>query len=160
MRARRGGGYGRVWHARRVRVAGYFAFWKVAVIGAGRASRRPLDTRDEGAVGRTVRFAGIATTIVMLLLMWPPISHNWQQGRIGQLAILFTLVPQALVIAIPMGMAVGILVGLRGRVATRRVKRLITALGLASGTTCCCTPLAPRGAPMACRRRPPPGRLI
>jgi lipopolysaccharide export LptBFGC system permease protein LptF len=93
-------------------------------------STHPLDTRDGGAVGRTVRFAGIATSIIMLLAMWPPISHTWQP--VGLLAIL-TLVPQALIVAIPMGMVVGILVGLRGRVATPRVKRSLATLGLA----CC-----------------------
>jgi len=70
--------------------------------------------------------------IIMLLLIWPPIGHNWQHGRAGQLAIL-TLMPQALIVAIPMGMVVGVLVGLRGRVATPRVKRSLATLGLA----CC-----------------------
>jgi hypothetical protein len=119
--------HGRVWHARWIRVAGYFAFWKVwpsalpnvdAPVGHARWRSRPNRPirrhRDDPhhAPGDVAAH-----------------QPNWQQGRVGQLAIL-TLVPQALIVAITMGMVVGILAGLRGRVATLRVKRSLAALVL------------------------------
>jgi hypothetical protein len=40
------------------------------------------------------------------------------------------LVPQALLVAIPLGLMFGILSGLRGRVATKRVRRSVAALAI------------------------------
>jgi Lipopolysaccharide export system permease LptF/LptG len=119
----------RVWHARWIRVAGYVAFWKVAVIGVGRASTGALMTPHDGAIDRTIRFSGLATTALTLVFMWPSVwtflSHPGHR-----LAIFLTLVPSAMSVALPMGIVVGVLCGLRGRVATSRVRQAIVSLAV------------------------------
>ncbi len=123
---------GQAWRARLALVNGYLAFWKVAAIGVGRASTGALTTPHDGAVGRIVRFSGIATTVIVGIMMWPPL-HSMRYPASGKTALLVVyLLPQALSLALPMGLVFGVMCGLRGRVPTRRSRRAITLLILAS----------------------------
>lgn len=119
----------RVWHARWIRVAGYFVFWKVAAIGIGRASTGALITPLDGAISRSIRFSGLATTALTLVFMWPPVSNSLSHSG-HRLAIFLALVPQAMSVALPMGVVLGVLCGLRGRVATSRVQLAIVLLAI------------------------------
>ena len=47
--------------------------WRSSPLVARRA--QDVITADNGAVGRTIRFAGIATTLTTALLIWPPLSQ-------------------------------------------------------------------------------------
>lgn len=127
---------GQLWRSRWVRIAGYGAVAKVGAIGLGWTSMDVWSEAD-GAVSRTLRFSGIATLAILALLIWPPVSSigdSWPRMNAARHAwLVCTLVPQALVIALPLGLMVGILAGLRGRVATGRVRRLLIALGVACG---------------------------
>jgi hypothetical protein len=120
--------HGRVWQARRARLAGYLAFWKVASIGISRASSRALIAPHDGAVGRTIRFCGYATTAVTLFFMLP--AWNSLSHRGHRLTIFLALVPMALSVALPMGVVFGVLYGLRGRAATARVRHAIVGLAV------------------------------
>jgi hypothetical protein len=122
---------GLVWRSRWVRLAGYLAFWKVAAIGISRASSRALIARHEGAIGRTILFSGFATTMLTLLFIGPP-AWNSLSHHGHRLAIFLALVPQALSVALPMGVVFGVLCGLRGRVATPRVRQAIVGLTIVS----------------------------
>jgi hypothetical protein len=122
---------GRVWQARRVRLAGYVAFWKVAAIGLSRGSARALIAPHHGAIGRTIRFSGLATTALTLLFMGPPAWNSLSHPG-HRLAIFLWLVPQALAVALPMGVVFGVLCGLRGRIATARERQAIVGLTIAS----------------------------
>jgi hypothetical protein len=121
----------RVWHARWIRMAGYVAFWKVAAIGIGRVSTGALITPQDATIGRTIRFSGIATTVLTLVFMWPPVWTSFSHPG-HRVAIFLALVPQAMSVALPMGIVFGVLCGLRGRVATTRVHRTIVGLTIVS----------------------------
>ena len=121
---------GLVWRGRWIRLAGYSAFWKVAVIAAARHALHERTAADDRAVGRTVVFSLVAVIALTALLMWPGFSHFRRPGTGTTVRLVLYLVPQALAIALPLGLVFGILLGLRNRVPTTRVKWTITALAI------------------------------
>jgi hypothetical protein len=121
---------GRAWHARRIRIAGYVAFWKVAAIDLVRASTHALTTPYDGAIGRTIRFSSLATTALTLVFMGPMWKLLWHSGH--RVAMFLALVPQGASVALPIGVVFGILCGLRGREATPRVRHAIVGLTIVS----------------------------
>ena len=128
-------GRGHVWRSRGIRLSGYVAFWKAVALHAeqrcaegayGRASA------DNWALGRTVGFSLAAIVALTALLELPVLQHVSLSGRAGDGArVLLYLVPQATSLAIPAGLALGILCGLRGRIAGRRTRRAIVVLAIA-----------------------------
>lgn len=123
---------GQAWRARLALLNGYLAFWKVVAIGIGAASTRALTARHDGAVGRIVRFSGLATAMIVGIMVWPPLRLMSYPAS-GKTALLIVyLLPQALALALPMGLVFGVMCGLRGRVPTRRSQRAITLLMLAT----------------------------
>jgi lipopolysaccharide export LptBFGC system permease protein LptF len=119
-----------VWRSRWICLSGYIAFSKVAVVALSRGSARTVRHwagADDRAVGRTVLFSFIATLAWSLVFMLPPVwgavSHPAQLVR-----IVLWLVPSVMSVALPMGVVFGVLCGLRGRVATRRVRWAIVCL--------------------------------
>jgi hypothetical protein len=119
--------------ARRVLIAGYAAVLKVAAVGVSRASMLELFTADGGAVGRTIRYSGIATTLTTAGLVWVPLRQMPAATTVSlaKLALLSVyLVPQALAVTLPLGLVFGVLCGLRGRVPTRRSRIALTLLML------------------------------
>jgi hypothetical protein len=125
---------GLVWRGRWVHTAGCIAVWKVIAVSTTTASTRAVGDwarTDEGAVGRTIGYSLATITAVLALLVGGPLGNFPQHippGKIGW-AVLY-LVPQALVLAIPLGLMFGVLSGLRGRVATRRARRSVAALAI------------------------------
>ena len=109
---------GERWRGRWICLAGCIAFWKVSALVLGHAS-----TRERGAghaLGRTIWYAGMTTAATVALLVWVPLRQTRvpTAGNIGLLGIY--LLPQALAIALPMGLVGGVLGGLRGRVFSQR----------------------------------------
>jgi hypothetical protein len=124
---------GQTWRARLALLSGYLAFWKVVAISIGGASTRALTASHDGAVGRIVRFSGIATAVIVGIMVWPPL-RSMRYPASGKTALFIVyLLPQALSIALPMGLVFGVMSGLRRTTPTRRVRRAITLLILASG---------------------------
>jgi len=123
---------GLVWRGRWVHTAGCIAVWKVIAASATAASTRTIGdwaSADGCAVGRTIGHSLAAIAGVVSLLIWAPLSnysHRIPTNKVAWMAIY--LVPQALLVAIPLGLMFGILSGLRGRVATTRVRRSIVTL--------------------------------
>src|SRR6185295_10425114 len=63
---------GQVWRSRWIRVAGYTAFWKVAMVAAATASTRAMRAwaaADEYAVGRAIGFSLAAMIVIVVLLV-------------------------------------------------------------------------------------------
>jgi hypothetical protein len=105
---------GNAWDRRWVRITGCIAFWKVATIVLGRTLTEEITTSDDGSIGRTVRFAGIATTAITALLVWMPLRQVLATLHLGNdsfVRLTVYLVPQALCVAIPIGMVFGLLSG-------------------------------------------------
>ena len=122
---------GQPWRARAICAAGYVAFVKVAAIAASRGSVlavRDAARADDRAIGRTVLFSLAATFAITAVFVCPPLSHY---GRVGDLPrLVWYLLPGQLAVGAPMGVVFGILAGLRGRLATTRVRRAIASLAI------------------------------
>ena len=122
---------GERWRGRWIRLAGCIAFWKVAAIVLGRASTREWSTADRSAIGRTIRFSGLATTALTLFFMLPPVWKSlWHPGH--RVLLFLALVPQAIPVALPMGVVFGVLCGFRGGGVTPRVRQTIVGLTIVS----------------------------
>jgi lipopolysaccharide export LptBFGC system permease protein LptF len=127
-----------VWRSRWIRFTGYVAFWKV--IGLHATARawpltREWAAADDHALGRTLAFSCVATGLVTLVLMYPPLSQIVRYAKDGRQAgwLLLFLLPQAIAFTLPIGVAIGIVCGLRGRAATRRTWRSIVTISV----VCC-----------------------
>jgi lipopolysaccharide export system permease LptF/LptG-like protein len=115
---------GDVWRSRSIRVAGYIAFWKVAGLAALSADRR---------LGRATAIALSAGTIITALLIWVVLANfpgRIESGPVAWLAL--HLVPQALTISVPVGLAVGVFCRLRGRRIAAVARRSVLVLALGS----------------------------
>jgi hypothetical protein len=121
---------GLVWRGRWIRLAGYAAFWKVAGMAAAGHALRERTAADDRSVRRTVGFSLVAVIALTAVLVWPGFSRFERPGTGSTVRLLMYLVPQALAIALPLGLVFGILLGLRNRAATTRAKWTITALAI------------------------------
>jgi hypothetical protein len=125
---------GLVWRGRWVYAVGCIAVWKVIAASATTASRRAIGhwaCADGCAVWRTINYSLVTIAAVVALQLWAPLSaysHRIPANKVAWMVIY--LVPHALLLAIPLGLMVGILSGLRGRVATTRVRRSVAALAI------------------------------
>jgi lipopolysaccharide export LptBFGC system permease protein LptF len=75
-------------------------------------------------------FSLVAVTALTALLSWPPLSISRRGGSGTPFWLVLYLLPQALAVTIPLGLVFGILLGLRDRTSTTRVKWTITALAI------------------------------
>jgi hypothetical protein len=121
---------GLVWRGRWIRLAGCSAFWKVAVIAAASRALHERTVTDDRSVGRTVGFSLLAIIALTALLLWPGFSTFHRRGTGTAVRLVLYLVPQALAIALPLGLVFGILLGLRDRASTTGVKWTIAALAI------------------------------
>ena len=125
---------GLVWRGRWVHTVGCIAVWKVLAASATTASTRAIGDwacADGCAVWRTIGYSLATIAAVVALLIWPALSTYFHRIPANKVAwMVIYLVPQALLVAIPLGLMFGILSGLRGRVATTRVKRSVAALAI------------------------------
>jgi len=128
----------RFWHARRLLLGGYFAFWKAlgmrVAAASGHAVRAWLSS-DGHAIGRTLALSLvlIATLTVLLALMplyavqpWnaganPQMTAVRRAGDVSSVKLFVYVIPQAIPLAIVFGLPIGILCGLRGRQVNGRV---------------------------------------
>jgi len=137
---------GHTWRSLWIRLSGYAAFWKV--IGLHATARawpltREWAAADDRALGRTLAFSCVASSIATMLLMYPPLSQTVRYAEDGRFYLratvdqvgwlLFFVIPQAIPITVPIGVAIGIVCGLRGRAATLRTRRSIVTISV----VCC-----------------------
>jgi hypothetical protein len=127
-------GQGQRWRAALVTMVGYSAFWKVAAIGASRTSSLAFHrwrSDSGGAIHRTIRFSGTATALISVVLIAAPLSNTRPATSDKLLLVFLYLLPQALSLALPMGIVFGVLCGLRGRRPMRGPRVLIAILSIA-----------------------------
>ena len=133
---------GRVWRSRWIRIAGYVALLKVVVFCGYEAAMRTAGrliaadhTTSWRMIGWTVSVTVIATA---LLAAWPLLnlpSRETHLSNIDRARLMFYLIPQALVVAVPIGITVGILRGLADRAASRRLSGAVLAIAFVCSLT-------------------------
>jgi lipopolysaccharide export system permease LptF/LptG-like protein len=128
---------GRLWRSRWTLLAGHVAFLKTVGLCEAEGVRTlfsgwPAD--DIAALKRTlaVSVAAIAATTVLLEL--PPVLNS-PFIMSDPKAILY-LIPQALVLAVPMGFTVGVFYGLRGRIVLPRSMGVVFACAIFASFAC------------------------
>jgi hypothetical protein len=122
---------GQLWRARGVLLLSYVAFW-TALILHGVSS--PTDA-GQRRVFRTATAASVVAFLsVTLLLVLPTLlrGHPWPGGPWSRFVLNVLLVPQILPLTLPIGLCVGVLYAMRGRVADRTDVRFVLALGFAA----------------------------
>ena len=137
---------GRVWRSRWILAAGYLVFLKtIAVCGAEEAIRSlgVWTVDDRSAMSRTlgVSVAAIAAATVMLAIAplfnarFVPTLFNARFAPLDPRLLVY-LIPQALVLAVPIGVTLGILLGLRGRIVSRRSTGAVLASAIFCSLLC------------------------
>ena len=128
---------GRVWKSRWVRMAGCVAFLKVIAFAAFEDSLRTLSARisDDDRPARRALGWAVSVTVVLtaLLATWPLLNLpplGTHLSHIDRAKLLFYLLPQALVVAVPIGIALGIQGALGGGTSARRTSGPILATAL------------------------------
>jgi hypothetical protein len=131
-------GRGQVWRSRWIRIAGYVAFWKVALMTISSSTRATRDwtAADSHAVSRTIGFSLAAMAALILFQAVPALLQVWSRVGAGHtLTLLLTLTAQTIPGALVFGLPIGILCALRGRETTARVKRAVLALAIGCALT-------------------------
>jgi len=113
-------------------LVGCIAVWKVIAASATTASTRAIGDwacADGCALWRTICYSLATIAAVVALLIWPALSTYFHRMPANKLAwMVIYLVPHTLLLAIPLGLMFGVLSGLRGSVATARVRRSVAAM--------------------------------
>jgi hypothetical protein len=123
---------GLTWRGHWIRIIGCITFAKMFAVAAGGGAARGLrgwNLAGDRALGRTTLFSLAATTFVTVVSIWPPLQRAVLLGR-PVMWLAWYLVPQALSVAMPIGIVFGVLAGQRGRTPMRRTQWLIAALTL------------------------------
>jgi lipopolysaccharide export LptBFGC system permease protein LptF len=125
---------GRMWQARWRRISGYSAFWRTLGLCAATsaiARTRAWAIADDNAIGRTLGYSAAFILSLTMLLALMPLAAVLQRTEIHPrgLALLY-IVPQAIPIAFAFGLPLGILLGLRGRPSTNRIRWSVVGLSL------------------------------
>ena len=128
---------GRVWRSRWILLAGHVVFLKtVALCEAQNAMTQfgdwPAD--DMAALKRTLRASVTAIAVTTAVLEIPPL-RNSSFVMSDPKSILY-LIPQALVLAVPMGVTVGVFYGLRGRIVSLRSMGAVLACAIFLSFAC------------------------
>jgi lipopolysaccharide export system permease LptF/LptG-like protein len=128
---------GRRWARARVHVAAYLAFSKTIAlyaVGAAASSIHQWIAAENFAVGRTLASTAAAIgTLVCFFVALPFTAVLRQVDEHRHAMLLVYLIPQAMPLSIVFGQPLGILIGLRGRYPTRRVRWSVLAMVLATG---------------------------
>lgn len=109
---------GAIWRGRRIRLVGCLALIEVLLLyRGGRAMQILRRINENDSVGaRAVRHSALTMAAATVLLMLPPLASL---SQVDPLLVLY-MVPQALPLAIPFGLIVGILSAFGGHVVSRR----------------------------------------
>ena len=123
---------GRVWRGRAMSLVGYSACWKVLTIAAVRHAVFERTADDDRSVSRAIAFSLVAVGALTAALILPELE--WTALRVSGAGkasrLVLSSVPSALVIALPLGLVFGVLLGLRHRRPTARVKWTVAGLGM------------------------------
>jgi hypothetical protein len=130
---------GCVWKSRAILFAGYLAFVKTLALcacDAGVTSFEEWPADDRAALKRTLGVSVAATAVMTVVFEMPPLLN--QRVMADPENILF-LIPQALVVAVPMGVTVGVFLGLRGRILSLRSRAAVLGGAILLSFACLAT---------------------
>jgi lipopolysaccharide export LptBFGC system permease protein LptF len=125
-------GRGQLWKGRWIRLVAVVALLKAITLCGGRSLLSSGEgTKDEhrGMI-RTLTFSTVAMGVVTVLLVGPFWRTFQGAAPPPHLGTLLYLIPQALSLAIPIGLTVGILSGFRGRALSVRSTRAVLTMAL------------------------------
>ena len=126
----------RFWRARQLLLGGYFAFWKALGMQVAAASGhgvRAWLSSDGHAIGRTLAFSlALITALTVLLALMPLYAvRPWRVGDVSSVKLFVYVIPQAIPLSVVFGLPIGILIGLRGRPQTSRIRWSVMGVALA-----------------------------
>ena len=121
---------GLVWRGRVICLVGYCACLRVLTLAAVSHAVFERTAEEDRTVRRAIVFSLLAVMALTALLLWPPLNtfRRLYTGRTPRLTLY--LLPQALTMALPLGLVFGITLGLRDRVPTARVTWTIVLLSV------------------------------
>jgi len=125
---------GRYWTSRWIQFAGLLAVFKVVALITLEQSAHALarlDADRRWALAKVGVIFGAITTTVTAALAWVPFN-TIPVGRPVDLQELLLLIPQAVPLAIPIGLTAAILLGLAGRASTQIVVSALTCAVICS----------------------------
>jgi hypothetical protein len=132
--------HGRLWRSRWILILGHFAFVKTIAMcqaGVGMRVLQAWTLEDREALSRALKFSAAAGVVATLTLALPPIMN----ARMGVLhpRMFVYVVPQAIVLAVPIGFTLGVFLGLRGRTLSVRSTGAVLACAICCSCACLAT---------------------
>jgi hypothetical protein len=128
---------GRVWRSRWTLITGHLVFVKTVALCKAEGVMtlfRGWPADDRAALKRTVGISAVAIAVTTVVLVTPPLLR-FSFVLSDPKTILF-LIPQALVLAVPMGATVGVFYGLRGRIVSVRSFGAVLACAILLSVAC------------------------
>jgi lipopolysaccharide export LptBFGC system permease protein LptF len=125
---------GSSWRRRGVLLRAYVSFWKALVVHTALSIGRRGEAGDRALFRRAIGFACLGFAVVTVLLALPPLVDGIRLdgGKVQQLTLALTLIPQALPISIPIGVCIGIMSAIRARTPTRHDLLVTLTIGLSA----------------------------
>ena len=116
--------HGRLWMSRWILILGHFAFLKTIAMcqtGVGMRVSQAWTLEDREALSRALKFSAVAGMVATFALAVPPFT-NPHVGVFHPRMFVY-VVPQAVVLAVPIGFTLGVFLGLGGRTFSSRIDR-------------------------------------
>jgi lipopolysaccharide export system permease LptF/LptG-like protein len=131
---------GLVWKRRWILILGYSAFLKTIVLWQAEeiaASSRSRTMEDRAALGRALKFSAATGLIATLVLAAAPVRRAGVS--VVHPGMFVFLIPQAIVLAVPIGFTLGVFLGLRGRTLSARSRSAVYACAIVCSCACLAT---------------------
>jgi len=132
--------HGRLWRSRWILILGHFAFLKTIAMcqtGLGMRVSQAWTLEDREALSRALKFSVAAGVVATLALAVPPLT-NAHVGVVHPRLFVY-VVPQAIVLAVPIGFTLGVFLGLRGRTLSVRSTGAVLACAICCSFACLAT---------------------
>jgi len=133
---------GRMWRSRWILLGGYAVFLKTIVwcgMEEAMQSMAGWTADDRSAMSRTIAFSIVTIAAATALFVGLPLMlASRLGGRVDPTLLVYSL-PQALVLAVPIGFTFGVLLGLRDRVVSSRTAGAILGCAFLCSVACLVT---------------------
>jgi lipopolysaccharide export LptBFGC system permease protein LptF len=142
---------GSSWRRRGVLLRAYIGFWKALAAHTALSIGKRGEAGDQAVFRRAIGFSCLGFAVVTVLLTLPPLVNgiHLDGGKVRQVMLALTLIPQALPISIPIGVCIGIMSAIRARALTRRDFLVTLTIGFTA--TCLVWAVIEWGMPLGSR---------